>query len=312
MSRNRRSLTHVSRQLFNTPVLVTEPWACTLLAAARSELNVDLILSSEGTTLDKVAMEALQAQAMADVDVRDDRRAGKVYDVVNGVAIIPIEGTLTRSWGLDPSSGFTGYDGIKTKFVSAMEDEDVSAIMLDIDSPGGAVAGLFDLCDLMYAYRQDSDKIVGAIANEQACSAAFALFTCATPGYRFVPRTGDIGSVGVLMMYTNVEKALQQDGVDVTIFRAGKMKARMNPYEQIPKEIVDKVNEELEEIRTLFIDTAARNLARPGDDVSTLKKTIRETEGLTYIGSSARAVGLADEVGSEDQLWTLLTDRRIR
>lgn len=301
------SLVNISRHLFNTPAFVTEPWAATLISAARSELNVDVIVDSEGKELDRLGMDRIAAAAREAVDVREDQKARRrPFDVTSGIATIEISGTLTKTWGLDPYSGFTGYDGIKAKLVAAMEDDEVEAVLLDIDSPGGAVAGCFDLVDLIYAFRESGAKPIGAIANEMACSAAYAIFTAATPGYRFVPRTGEIGSVGVLMMYTNVQKALQQQGIEVRIFRAGKRKAEGNAYEDMKQETVDRIQQTLEEMRTLFIDTAARNLARSGDDVDALKKTIRETEGLTYIGRHARDIGLADVVGSEDQLWTQL------
>lgn len=305
-----RSLIHVSRQLFNQPVFVTEDWASVILSAARSELNINLISRTDGVEIDRMGMERLARAARADVDVREDQRyRGDVNEVTNGIAVIPIEGTLTKSWGLDPYSGFTGYDGIKAKLIAAMEDNDVEAIMLDIDSPGGAVAGCFDLVDLIYALREENQKPIAAIANEMACSAAYAIYSAATPGFRFVPRTGEIGSIGVLMMHTDVQKALQMEGIEVRIFRAGKWKAEGNGYEDMAKETADRIQATLDEMRDLFVNTVARNLARPGDDVNALKKTVRETEGLTYIGRHARDIGLADEVGSEDQLWARLLER---
>lgn len=305
-----RSLIRVSRQIFNTPVLVTEEWASVLLSAARSELNVNLITRTDGVEIDRMGMERMARAAREAVDVREDQRyRGDVNQVTNGIAVIPIEGTLTKSWGLDPYSGFTGYDGIKAKLIAAIEDNDVEAIMLDIDSPGGAVSGCFDLVDLIYALREDNAKPIGAIANEMACSAAYAIFSAATPGFRFVPRTGEIGSIGVLMMHTDVQKALQMEGIEVRIFRAGKWKAEGNAYEDMEKETAQRIQDSLDEIRDLFVNTVARNVARPGDDVGALKKTIRETEGLTYIGRHARDIGLADEVGSEDQLWARLLEK---
>jgi ClpP class serine protease len=50
----------------------------------------------------------------------------------------------------------TGYDGIRQAFLTAMEDPDISGICLDIDSPGGEVAGCFDLVDVIYGARGKS------------------------------------------------------------------------------------------------------------------------------------------------------------
>lgn len=304
----RRQLVNVSRQLFNRAVFVTEDWASVLLSAARSELNVDLITTTEGVRIDRMAMDEIARAARGAVDAKptEAERAYQINTIIDGIAIIEVSGTLTKTWGLDPYSGFTGYDGIKAKLISAYEDDSVRAIMLDIDSPGGAVAGCFDLVDLIYALREDGAKPIAAIANEQACSAAYAIMSAATPGLRFVPRTGEVGSIGVLMMHTDVQQALQQEGVKVTIFRAGKHKAEGNPYETMSTETVSRIQAELEEMRDLFINTVARNLTSAGGNVDDMKKIVRETEGLTYIGTHARAIGLVDAVGSEDQLWAQL------
>jgi signal peptide peptidase SppA len=302
-----RTLVNISRTLFNRPVFLTEEWASVLLSAARSELNIDLITTSSGNRFDRFDMDAIASNARAAVDSsRAERDRPRVYDIIDGIAMIPVDGTLTKSWGLDPYSGFTGYDGIKTKLVSAFEDDAVDGVFMDIDSPGGAVSGCFDLVDLMYALRESNTKPIACIANEQACSAAYAIFSAGTPGLRWAPRTGEVGSIGVLQMYTNVEKAMQKQGVDVTIFRAGARKAEGNPYETMSEDAVARVLETLEDMRTMFIDTVARNLTTANADVDALKKTIRETEGLTYIGRHARDIALIDEVGTEDQLWAQL------
>jgi signal peptide peptidase SppA len=305
---DRRSLVNISRQLFNRPAFVTEHWASVILSAARSELNIDLITTTEGQRIDRFGMKSLADAAREAVDAKpmNEERDYQINTVLSGIAVIEVSGTLTKSWGLDPYSGFTGYDGIKAKLIAAYEDDTIDAIMLDIDSPGGAVAGCFDLVDLIYALREEGEKPIAAIANEQACSAAYAIMSAATPGLRFVPRTGEVGSIGVLMMHTDVQQALQQEGVKVTIFRAGKHKAEGNPYETMSQDTVDRIQAELDEMRDLFINTVARNLATPERDVDAMKKIVRETEGLTYIGSHARALGLVDAVGSEDQLWTQL------
>jgi ClpP class serine protease len=73
---------------------------------------------------------------------------------VAGVAVIPICGTLVQKLGsLRPYSGMTGYDGIRQAFLTALADPEVNGICLDIDSPGGEVAGCFDLVDEIYNAR---------------------------------------------------------------------------------------------------------------------------------------------------------------
>lgn len=307
----RRPLVRVAGQILNRPIATTEAWASVIISAVRSELNVNLLTTTEGITLDTLGMDALAMHSRMSIDKRRAKREErKIFPEANGVAIIEVSGTLTKNWGVDSYSGFTGYDGIKAKLIAAMDDDAIDAILLDIDSPGGAVAGCFDLVDLIHACnKKNGGKLIAAVANEQACSAAYAIMSAADPGWRFVPRTGEVGSVGVLLLHADVQKALEMEGVKVTIFRAGKWKAEGNPYEDIAEETRERIQMTLDEMRDIFIDTVARNLAFRKSDVAGLKKTIRETEALTYIGNHAREQGLVEEVASEDQAWDRLMER---
>lgn len=331
MKQDRRPLVRVANQILNRPVAITERWAAIILSALRSDLNVDLITTTEGMTINGWGMDALAAEGRAEADTRRQRRvqvarrAGardvrpaeetswRPYDIIDGVAVIEVSGTLTKNWGVDSYSGFTGYDGIKAKLIGAMDDDDVESILLDCDSPGGAVAGCFDLTDLIFACNQaNGGKLIAAIANEQACSAAYSIMSAADPGWRFVPRTGEVGSIGVLMLHTDEQGAMAQRGIKVTIFRAGKWKAEGNSYEDMAEETVARIQQTLDEMRELFVGTVARNLAAGGRDVEALRNSLRETEALTYIGSHAREAGLVEAVASEDQVWARLMERRGR
>ena len=127
------------------------------------------------------------------------------YEVLGGVAIIPVEGTLVAKLGmLCPYSGMTGYDGIRVNFLTALADDAVRAIVLDIDSPGGECSGLFDLVDTIVAGR--GVKPIRAILTEVAFSAAYAIASAADR--ISVPRTGGVGSIGVVCMHVDWSRAL--------------------------------------------------------------------------------------------------------
>lgn len=297
-----RPLTRIASQLLNTPLMVTPQHGHMLIAAMRSHLNVKLLEDVEGIQLQVAALDAMAATGLARADTRRDDR--KVFAVQDGVAIIPITGTLTKSWGIEPSSGFTGYDGIKTKLMAAMQDDSIDGVFLDIDSPGGQVAGCFDLVDTIYAVnKRNGGKPIYAIANEQCCSAAFAIGSAADE--LFVPRTGEVGSVGVIMIHQDVSKAMDEDGVKVTVFRSGAHKAEGNPYEAITDEVAKRIQTTIDGMRELFVETISRNMKLS-------KKVVRETEALTYIGAHARDIGFANAVASEDQAWDALMKRLRR
>lgn len=297
-----RSLARVTSHILNRPLFVTPRHATVILSALRSQLNMALIEQYEGSALDRAAMDMVAASGRQAADqVKERRTEHRIFEEQNGIAIIPIEGTLMKKWGLDPYSGATGYDGIKMKLAAALDDDAVNAILLDIDSPGGVVAGCMDLADLIFAVNgKNGGKPIWAIANEQACSAAYAL-GCGADEF-FVTRTAECGSVGVIWLYSNVEEALAQEGIRVRIFRAGKHKAEGNAYENMSTDTADRIQSELDEMREIFIETVAR-----GRGLS--KKAVRDTEALTYMGAHARDIKFATEVASDDQVWTRMLER---
>jgi ClpP class serine protease len=301
---NRPPLVHVAQHMLNRPLAVTERHAPVVLSAIRSRLNLNLIYDVEGHPLDAGAMDHIAAAGRNAYDIRSERRSeSKIFTEDQGVAIIPITGTLTRTWGLDPYSGMTGYDGIKAKLIAALEDDSIDAILLDIDSPGGAVSGCFDLADLIFASNEtNGGKLIWSIANEQMCSAALAL-GCSADRV-FVPRTGEVGSVGVIWVYFNEQESLTQDGIQVRVFRNRKSprKAEGNPYEQMSEEAEARIFDELDEMFEFFVETVAR-----GRGMS--KKSVRDTQGLTYMGRHARDVKFATDVASDDQVWAQLMQR---
>lgn len=308
MSEN-RPLMRLASHLLNRPLATTDFHAQMILAALHSDMNISVIQDLEGNSMDRRQMTAYSAAGRQRADMKRKRRdERKVFMESNGVAIIPVTDTLTKTWGLEPYSGHTGYDGIKMKLWAALEDDDIDAILFDIDSPGGAVSGLFDLVDLIHAANErNGGKLIWCMANEQACSAAYAILTAGDRS--FVARTGDVGSVGIVYLHTDAQKKHEMEGLKVTVFRAGRDKMAINPVEDIPESAIAEIDETLGNLRTMFIDTCARNLDHSGKRLAQLTKALTDSEGRTYMGSRARDMKLINDVASEDQVWAQLMKR---
>src|SRR5262249_57450704 len=78
-------------------------------------------------------------------------------------------------------------------------DPTVRGVILDVDSPGGEVGGLFDLVEQINAIKAANSKPLWAVANESALSAAYAIASASDRVY--VTRTGEIGSLGVVAVH---------------------------------------------------------------------------------------------------------------
>lgn len=270
------NLPHLAQKLFNTPLAIHPQKAEVIVSSLTERLGITQVRST----------------MMEDDDEYFSRKARKDsgYDVLEGIAIIPVYGTLVQKLGtLRPYSGMTGYDGIRRVFLTAVNDPEVKGICLDIDSPGGEVAGCFDLVDLIYAER--GKKPIHAILSENAFSAAYAIASAADKIY--VPRTGGVGSVGVIVIHCDWSQRIKDDGLKVSIITYGNRKAESNPYVALSDEAQAAIQHDVDEMGRLFVSTVSRNRG--------LSETvIRNTQAACYLAAEGVQMGLADVVASPD------------
>lgn len=279
-------------RLLNKPHLVTPDRARLLLGVLAPRAGLNGLLFDEGNSdAAPVSLEVLASEW-------DGKRADrKIYHVENGVAIIPISGTLVSKLGtLNPYSGMTGYDGLIIKLSEALSDEDVKGIALDFESPGGEVhSELFELSDLIAS----AEKPVWAICSDYAYSAAYWL--ASQCDRIFVPSCGGVGSVGAVVLHADMTKAYEEMGVKVTVLRAGSRKMEVNPYEALPAEAAQEIQKELEGLRVDFATAVATGR---GLDV----KDVLATEARTLSGQEAVNLGFADEVLPPSQAFSKFFD----
>lgn len=288
-------LQRISRRVLNRPQLITPDGALAVLSALAPRANIARVaLANEGgalVTLEAPEIAARNEQARARADGREDRCFA--FDPETGIAYLPIEGELVHRYGhIDPCSGLTGYDGITVKVQEAAADPAVRGILLDIDSPGGELYGCDGCAEAIYRARQA--KPVWAIANELAASAAYWLASAAD--VLVVPRTGDAGSIGVVMMHADMSGAMDKAGITVTLIHAGAHKVDGNPYQALPKDVQSRLQAECETARGLFVESVARYRGRPAS-------AFEATEALVYMGEDAVTAGLADAVADFDETY---------
>ena len=284
----------IAGRVFGTPLLVDPVKGAAFLAGLGPRLvNGALELRGlEELAPDRVAEAgriAPRASVLLD-DAGDARReAGRpLYRVEGGVAVIEVTGTLVHRGGwIGQSSGTTSYEGLMAQITAAVADPSVRGIALEIDSYGGEVAGLFDLADTIRAAR--AVKPVRAFVAEAALSAAYAI---ASQAERIVlPRTGAVGSIGVLLVHADFSQAMADRGVAVTLIHAGRHKVDGNPYEALPEGVRADLQARVEASRALFAETVAA-----GRGARLSRQQALATEAQVLDGAAAVAAGLADEV----------------
>lgn len=215
-------------------------------------------------------------------------RGRRMFGMREGVAIIEATGTLVhRGDWIGESSGATSYEGLAQQVEAAAADPAVRGIALEIDTFGGEVAGVFDLADAIRAAR--AQKPVWAFVAEAALSAGYAL---ASQADRIIlPRTGEVGSIGVLIVHADYSQRLSDEGVRVTMIHAGSHKVDGNPYEPLPEDVRDTLQAETEEMRQLFAATIEAGRGARLDAAAAIT-----TQARVFRGERAVAQGLADQV----------------
>ena len=282
----------IAQRAFNTPLMVNPAKALAFLSGLGPRITGQDI-TFHGLKPGSVDPLATAQPARAslfgnDLAQRHQRDGSQPFAMVNGIAVIEIAGTLVhRGAWIGQSSGLTSYEGIAAQLQAVLADPAVRGIALDIDSFGGEVAGTFDLADRIRAAR--AQKPIYAFVAEHALSAGYAL---ASQADRIIlPRTGAVGSIGVVTLHTDMSGALDQKGIAVTLIHAGDHKIDANPYQPLPEAVHDQMQRELEVVRFLFAETVA---AGRGDRLS--QDAALATEAAVLRGGDAIAAGLADEL----------------
>lgn len=269
-------------KLFNTPLAVTPDYYRTVCGALSDRLSIDKLTAFDG----KEDSNDLKQRAENFNEDRPEHRQYFYESFSKGIAVLSIEGSLVHKYGyLNPSSGMTGYDGIKRRIDYALSDPECSQIMLDMDSPGGEVAGCFDLADYIYSIR--GTKRITAFVNDLAASACYAIASQCDEIY--ISQTGRAGSIGVIMAHTNIEEAMKKEGREVTLIFSGDHKADGNPYEALPVEVRAQFQKECSEAHQQFAEKVAKGRGLSVD-------AVLNTQARIYSGQAAIDAGLADKI----------------
>jgi signal peptide peptidase SppA len=281
----------IAQRVFHTPLLAAPAKAAAFVKGLGPRIigNDNIEFSGVQAEAD-VPPSAKPYASLLDDRLGDEIRSGRrdAYRILDGVAVIPITGTLVHrgSW-VGSYSGETSYEGIGAQISAAVEDSFVRGIALEIDSHGGEVAGCFDLADRIRAARDA--KPVQAFVADHAYSAAYALASQAERV--FVPRAGGVGSIGVICLHADYSQQLEEMGVRVTVISAGEHKADGSPYEPLPEGVRAELQDEMEALRLIFAETVSAGRGKSLTTQATLA-----TEAACFLGEQAVATGLADEV----------------
>lgn len=256
-----------------------------------------------------LVMQAQQKVAEAKEKMKagwlDDELAAlpPLWEMRGSVAVVHINGPLVDgSAGFMRLFGVIGYDDIAAAAIEAASNPDIQSLLYDINTPGGDVNGIVDVSNVLG--KISAMKPSAVYTGSQMCSGGYWL--ASGIGGTFVAGpTAVVGSIGVVMILTDMQGYLEQNGIKKTVVRSGQYKAEINPFETPSPEALARLESQMNDVHDLFRAQVAKG--RPNLDAAALKEV---TEGQTYLGAKAKSAGLVDKVGNMDLALKLLDSQK--
>ena len=196
---------------------------------------------------------------VAHVRQNRDMKSETEFDIVRGdIAVVSISGAMTKRG----SSMARGGSTIRARRAirQAVNNDDVSSILLQIESPGGATAGTKELADDIHA--ANDRKPVVAFIEDIGASAAYWVASQASEVYANGPAL--VGSIGTYMVINDFSAAAEEQGIKVHVIRAGEFKGAGVPGTEVTEEHLEQFQSIVNETNAFFLDgvAAGRKMAR--------------------------------------------------
>ncbi len=205
--------------------------------------------------------------------------------------------TGERQWGPGKKIALVRIEGIivdSKEVVDALrkyhDDDDIKAILLRIDSPGGGVAPSQEIYAEVKKIRDSGKKKVVTSMGTVAASGGYYI---ASASDKIIANPGTLtGSLGVIMELANVEGLMQKIGVESVVIKSGKNKDVGSPFRKMGEEERALLQTVLDDIHAQFIDAVAAGRALRVETVRSF------ADGRVFTGRQAKEIGLVDELGS--------------
>ena len=220
----------------------------------------------------------------------------KTYDVTyhGNVGIIHISGIISRHADMLASFfgiGSAAIENIAKDFQILLDNEEVKSIILDFDTPGGAITGVNELAEIIYNAR--GIKPIKAYVTGMACSAGY--FLASACDEIIIDEMGQVGSIGVM-------RVVSKQNDKSVIFKSSQ--SPMKNIEADSELGKAEYQAKVDYLASIFIDKVAKYRGITSDEVIT-----RGNKGGVLVGAVAVTAGLADRLGSMDSLINELNNK---
>ncbi len=212
------------------------------------------------------------------------------------IAIVPLRGVIANRMNLmgnvSGGGGGASSEAFTNHLKSLRGDDSVKAVILDVDTPGGAVSGTDEAAAVVASFK--GIKPIIAQVNSTAASAGYWIASAADE--IVVTPSGWVGSIGVYTSHDDISAALEKAGVRKTLISAGDFKTEVNQFGPLSDDARDHILSQVEAHYAMFVDRVAS-----GRGVTSAQVRAGFGKGRMVLAKQAVEAGMADRVGTMDE-----------
>ena len=229
-----------------------------------------------------------------DITIEGQSRV-KTLNIKNATAVIEIKGVLLREvprafdfWGIEATS----YDQITCQVIEAVASDKVKDILLQVDSPGGAVPGVLETSEIIRAARDK--KPINAVMDEIGTSCAYWLASQAD--HIEAEPNSIVGGIGVFSVYVDSSKRAEDMGLKVHVIRSAEHKGMGIPGAEITETQIAAIQSIADGMADNFVGSVAAGRKRE-------KKEVRQwATGQSWLADKAVKMGLIDKISANESV----------
>ena len=211
----------------------------------------------------------------------------RVYPDKDQVAVIYVQGMMITG-GMPDGFGFSTSENVCKHLRLAADDDNVEAIVLRVNSPGGSLAAAQEIKREIEKAKENKPVVISM--GDVAASAAYHISSSAD---RIVANPGTItGSIGVIWVFENKSGYYDEEGIEHWVAKSGEFKDMGADWRNLTVDEQAYADEVVMEVFSMFVDdvAAGRNMTR--------EEVLNLSDGRIYTGATAMDLGLVDETGN--------------